>query len=194
MFARPTVIPNYFLIDKTWKDRTRKMRMLLWKETYHIVIVDMQDFLAASTPFLPLANFKEDLLYTHALLHAYIYSNYFSISCIQMYIQAWNIWIRIGEVEKLRFFFESVILIFFSVKNSLVHMRYYLFLKHVWFVQTSCQLICTRLYIFLSTTKSQWGEIIYEVLGLDNLNFHFIVIGFEMNVTMKEDLLLSRYF
>ena len=151
--------------------------MLNWNEIYHIVIVDMQDFLAASTPFLPLANFKEDLLYTHALLHAYIYSNYFSISCIQMYIQAWNIWIRIGEVEKLRFFFESVILIFFSVKNSLVHMRYYLFLKHVWFVQTSCQLICTRLYIFLSTTKSQWGEIIYEVLGLDNLNFHFIVIG-----------------
>ena len=78
--------------------------MLNWNEIYHIVIVDMQDFLAASTPFLPLANFKEDLLYTHALLHAYIYSNYFSISCIQMYIQAWNIWIRIGEVEKLRFF------------------------------------------------------------------------------------------
>ena len=89
--------------------------MLNWNEIYHIVIVDMQDFLAASTPFLPLANFKEDLLYTHALLHAYIYSNYFSISCIQMYIQAWNIWIRIGEVEKLRFF--SHFDFFFSEKQ-----------------------------------------------------------------------------
>ena len=46
-----------FSLDKTWKDRTRKMRMLLWKETYHIVIVDMQDFLAASTPFFALSKF-----------------------------------------------------------------------------------------------------------------------------------------
>ena len=33
------------------------MRMLLWKETFHIVIVDMQDFLAASTPFFALSKF-----------------------------------------------------------------------------------------------------------------------------------------